>query len=374
MELPGATRLEPLELGEQEVAEQVVVAVGRPAADLLDQQVAPRQPLQAVRGARQVRHALGDRRHDPPQHGRSGQEPQVVAIERALELAAQVRRDVAVRARHGGDPAVGGPAAQRERGEVHAGRPALGPREQRPDLVVGQAVTGGGRERGGLVLVEREPVGTDLEQRALGAEPGQRDVGLRAGGERDAEPRRQVVEDHRERVEAGAVHQPVDVIEDQEARLRGMVEARQQARHRRGEHAIARRVGHDPLVPEPVDAGQRGREVGDEDGRVVVGLVEGQPRDRAPLPGRPLREHGGLAVPGRRDERHDRGLRARHERRDDPAAVDDALAGNDGFQLRLEQVGQDRLGGRHHGAHGCGGTAAARRTVNGWPGARSVAS
>ena len=46
-----AARLTPLELSEEELAEQVVVAVGeRPPADLLDEQVAPDEAFEARAG------------------------------------------------------------------------------------------------------------------------------------------------------------------------------------------------------------------------------------------------------------------------------------------------------------------------------------
>jgi len=101
-------------------------------------------------------------------------------------LTAEVVDDVAVVARERLDEAAGvGPVAQRQRGQVQGGRPALGALLQpghvggaqpQPEYLVEQ------RRR--LLQAEAQLLGADLQQLPADTHPGQRQRGIRAGGQR----------------------------------------------------------------------------------------------------------------------------------------------------------------------------------------------
>ena len=172
-----------------------------------------------------------------------------------------------------------------------------------------QRMPGGGREGLRLVGVEGEVPPPDLEEVPLCAEPRRTADPARCG--RRARPgtrRREVVEQRGERVEARAVHQPVGVVEDEQPRW----PTRCSSAARRGT-ATARTRGPGAAMDDAdrrvdrLDPIDRGRKVREEDARVVVEVVEGEPRDGSVLARGPLGEDDGLAVSGRRDDGDDRG-------------------------------------------------------------------
>ena len=127
-----------------------------------------------------------------------------------------------------------------------------------------------------------------------------------------------------ERVEAGAVLEPVQVVEDQDSRAAPLVEFRRQPRYRRREDA--RPGGRQRTVDRGVDrldpVDRRGN-VREEDARFVVELVQCQPRDVSLLMGGPVGQQDGLAVPGWGDDQDDRGCGLGREQAGQPPPRDD---------------------------------------------------
>ncbi len=333
-------RLSPLELGKEELAEQVVVAVGeRTAADLLDEQVAPDEAFEASAG---VGHPGDDFRNTGRHHLHDRgprEEPQVVLPKALGQLGREVGRDVAVAAGDGDRHAAltpGAPAG--DRCEIRPDRPALGSPMQLQHAIGVELAPGRPGERGGLLDVERKRRRADLEQLPAGAVAPERHRRLGAAGQRNAEVGGQVVEQGGERVETRPVLEAVRVVEDQQRRFAPAIHLGHEARHRRAEDAVTRCgvAGCDRRI-HGSDAPQGGDEVADQDDRVVVQRIERQPRDRARLARGPLRQDGCLAVARRGDQRHDRRTGGCEKGRNDAFPIDgsDAFAG--GLELGLEQ-------------------------------------
>ena len=114
---------------------------------------------------------------------------------------------------------------------------------------------------------------------------------------------------------------------------------RQNPGGRRRPAGTGRRPGsRSTLGLDRLDPVERHGEVREEHGGVVVAIVEGQPGHPGCVRGRPLRQHRRLAVPGGSDDR-DHGSLARTEQPlDDRGAVDDAGSDRRGGELRLVEL------------------------------------
>ena len=115
------------------------------------------------------------------------------------EKRQQVRRDVReeLLANVGGDDRVVAaeagrrdlPIAQRKCREANAGRPALGSRRQRVDLVLRQVEAGFGEMGCRLAAAERELARMDLHDPAPGSQRADRDCRLAAGAQHELRSR-----------------------------------------------------------------------------------------------------------------------------------------------------------------------------------------
>ena len=94
--------------------------------------------------------------------------------------------------------------------------------------------------------------------------------------------------------------------------------------------------------PDRLDAVERDGQVREQDGGIVVAVVDGQPGHPGRVRRRPLRQHRRLAVPRGSDDR-DHGPLARTEQAlDDGGAVDDAGSDRRGGELRLVELEGER--------------------------------
>ena len=134
-------------------------------------------------------------------------------------------------------------------------------------------------------------------------------------------------------VAALRVRDRLGVVEDQRDGLVHRGDRRRQAndvgdaRSGRGRRAADHRL-------ERLDAIQRGREIGEEDGGVVVASVRREPCDARLLVFGPLGEQGRLPVARRRDHGEHRAARRCDEPLDDRGPADDA-----GAKLRRVELG-----------------------------------
>ena len=130
-----------LELAPQELAEQVVVAV--PLASPVerhDEAVRAHERLERRRGPRGLEHRVAEAAAHPLEHRRVREEPGLGLRQPGQELEAEVlRHQPVVAGEHHGRRRVRRPGLQRERGEIEAGRPALGPLGQVGDARSGRA-------------------------------------------------------------------------------------------------------------------------------------------------------------------------------------------------------------------------------------------
>ena len=227
---------------------------------------------------------------------------------RARTSSHEVVDDVVVVAGEAGDERAGVvPPLQRQRGQLQGGDPALGTTLERADVVGGQPQAHRAVEIGrGLVGREAQVGRPHLHQLTAGAQLGQRQRRVGAGGEDQMQPRRLVLEDERHSVvHLRRVEHVVVVQHEDDLRRHGfdLVEqcGERRLRHRRGRgQQLQRRVadpGHRRL--------EGGHQVRPEQRGVVVPAVQGQPGDRRAGRGRraePFGEQRRLAEAGRRGQ------------------------------------------------------------------------
>ena len=162
------------------------------------------------------------------------------------------------------------------------------------------------QQRCRLVAGERQVARADLQNPAFGPQP--RDPQRRLGPARQRQPRavRHVIGQHRQRSPALPVVQHVHVIQDQHQRRRHRRERRAQPRDDRARH---RADGGGKRVEDPAADGlhriERFRDVGEQPLRIVVGFVDGHPRESLAVALSPLRQQRRLPVARRRDYRDD---------------------------------------------------------------------
>ena len=116
-----------------------------------------------------------------------------------------------------------------------------------------------------------------------------------------------MVGQHRQRGPAFPIVQHVHIVQDQRHRRGHRRQRRAEPRHHRAGHRAARggqRVEY-PLANR-LDRVQRFGDIGEQDLRVVVPLVQRHPREGPAVALGPLRQQRRLPVPGRRHHRHDR--------------------------------------------------------------------
>ena len=191
----------------------------------------------------------------------------------------------------------GPPAFICQRGEVKAGGPALGLRDEPINVRRCEVDARAREERRRFTGVHREIVSPDFDDASLSAKawdgyghrPPRTDRQLRAGGK----PERQLG-DH---VVALRIGQRLRMIEHQEDGLGHPGDGRDQPNDVRHAHSRSRDRPEDSWL-EALDPIERDREICEEDGRVVVTFVDRHPRHTGRLQICELRKQCALAVPG----------------------------------------------------------------------------
>ena len=333
----------------EDVGEQVVVAV--PAALVVErhhEQVPALQRLQHLAAPGRLGDGVAERAGEPVQDGRAEQEVADVLGLAVEDLLDEVVHDVPVVAGEPRDEAGRVVAvAQRDRGELQGGDPALGPGLQGLDVVRVQLQPGGVGEVGGRLLVGEPEVGrADLGELPARPQPGQRQRRVGAGADDQVHLRREVLEEERHaRLDLRALGEVV-VVED-EVHVVGedaeLVEDRRQ-------DALDRLTGLQQ--GQALGAGARcgalesGQHVGPEGGRTRVRLVQGHPRD-APGPGLTV---GSVGQPGGEQRRLPEARRGRDQGQPGPPGPQDLVEAGSRHQTlprpRVEELGLDQ-GERH---------------------------
>ena len=166
--------------------------------------------------------------------------------------------------------------------------------------------------------------------------------GSRRPGQRDRPSRRQLLRQRRDRVPAPPAAHVVAVVEDQHERG-GVADRR---REQRARAVLPARVA----LPKQCEHGRRDvgdrrdrrRQVGQEDGRVGVGRLEGDPRDRPSLGLGPLDQRARLAAAGRGGEHDQRGLHVQQPVHQG-TALNEREVGVRGPELVLQQWDAEHL-------------------------------
>ena len=238
-------------------------------------------------------------------------------------------------------------AAQRERGQLERGDPALGAGPERGDVGRVQVEPGGRREVGGRLLLGEPEVGrTHLGQLSAGTQPGQGQRRVGAGADDQAHLRRQPLQQQRH---AGLHVGPLGEVVVVEHEGQGTGQDAQLVEDG-GQHGLDRLPGLEQRQPGAAGVGCGALEcrqhVAPEDLRARVGRVQGHPGGA----GRRTRS-GGLPRQPRGEQRRlpEAGGRG-HEGQPGPAR--DLLQTRAGHQLgtglRQEELGLDE--GHGHGS------------------------
>ena len=212
------------------------------------------------------------------------------------------------------------------RSASRAGQPS-GASRQTLDDVIRQSGSVPAGESVGLAGVHGQLGRAELQQRRpLRAPAGQRQVDRLATGDGHLGSGRQVRDELGERVEGGAIREPMRVIEGQQDRAPTSDDGRQQAPdHRTGADAASVDGSEDGRV-QWLDAMEGRGQVAEEHARVVVEVVDRQPGRLARPVGGPLCEQRRLAVAGRRDDGDEPTVRFGPEASQDPAPRHRGLA------------------------------------------------
>ena len=228
---------------------------------------------------------VAQRRAQPVEHAGGQQEPSQRQRQLIDHLGRQVVGHQPVAAGEGRhERGRVGAVAQRQGGQLQAGRPALGARHQRRHLPLRQAQPHARvQELGGLLGSEAQVGGAHLGQLAAGAQARQRQRRILAGGEHQVDRRRQMLEQEGDGgVDGRGAHQVV-VVQHQQARLGQGGQVVDQA----GEDGLGRRRGRRGVQPgqrrAATGGGDRlegGDQVAENLVSVLVALVEREPGDR----------------------------------------------------------------------------------------------
>ena len=217
VERPGLPGLTALQLGPEQLPEQVVVAV--PAVVPVQrhqQEVRPLQRLQHPARPAGVQDGVAQRPAQAVQYRRAGEERHQLRGEPGQQLLAEVVGHEAVVAGEG-EPGVGLGAArlQGQRRQVQPDRPPLGAADQLGHLRPGRGDPGPLQQGTGLEPVHGQLAGPELQHPVLGGLQGRRQRRPEPGGQRQPRARREVQGDLGDLVQAPPVGEQLDVVQDQ---------------------------------------------------------------------------------------------------------------------------------------------------------------
>jgi hypothetical protein len=203
------------------------------------------------------------------------------------------------------------PCPHGQRGKVQPDRPPLRPPDELRRLRVAKLDPSALQQSASILVVHGQLVDPDLYDLALGAQRCHWERQLASGSQGKLRPSGKPDGKLGDRVQALPVAEYLHVVENQGHGLAHGGQRGRQPRHDGGRDGGARRgqsVEH-PRVDE-LDTVKRGGDVGQQDRRIVVAVVDRNPAHPAPLALGPLGQQRGLAVAGGSDDADDwRGMR-----------------------------------------------------------------
>ena len=328
------------QLGQKVIPKKVVVSVPLLAVVERDEeQVRAGEVVQARAGVLPLHDAVAQRSAEPLEGRCIEQEAEVVAREAAENLGPDVIADelIGQRARPDRRRSVVRFRADRERREIETRGPALGAPVDRGDLVGGQVDARRQEDGTRVVIAELEIARIDQGPAPAGKDPGDREATRRPAREHELRPTVEVTRERHEHVGRIRLGEAIDIVKDQDKRGRLRRESGAEARHGdRPDRGTWRCQGFGHIRPEGGSPAEREGDVGEQDGRVVVALVDRQPREVPRIALGPLREEGRLSVSGRRHHGNDRHVTARCEPVDEGVSSQQAGARRWRDELGLE--------------------------------------
>ena len=311
MQLGLALRSRATELRLEHVAEERVIAVGPVrVVERDDEQVRARHVAQHRAGPAAKQDRVAHRAGKLVEHRRLLEEGELLGVEPAEQLVAHVVREEPIVAAEALDRPVDVlVAVHRQGGEIEPGRPALGALEQHERVLGLEVQPDQAQHRHRLAPRHHEVARPEVEQPPLRTQAPDREVGLPAAGSHDLRAVRHRVGDRHDHALRLRRAQVVEVVEHEHERLLAQLERVGQLDERGGLEVVerARDRGHEPI-------------------RVVVELVDGEPRDRPRILLEPVLEQRRLPVPRGRDEQRERHVGRLREAAEQPLAPHGALA------------------------------------------------
>ena len=334
-------RFAAVQVGQQHVAEQVMVAVPlSPPVQRHQQHVGPGQLRQDRGGAGRVQYRLAQRTGHPLQHRGAGQERPLPLRDPFQDLCLQIVADQPVIAAEGQRRLPGRAAfSDGKYREVQAGWPPFGPLVQPRHVRITERDTGVAQQRGCLREGERKVTGADLQNPRLGAQPGDPQGRPAPPGQYQPRPGRHVIGQDRHRGPALGIMQQVHIVQDEHHGCGHRRERRGQPRQDRAVHR-AERGGQRVEYP-PADRLRRVQclgDVGEQNPWIVVGFVHRHPRECLAIPLGPLRQQRRFAIARRCHHRDDRRGVPVHQPLDQSGARDSPRAHRRAQQLRKGEV------------------------------------
>jgi hypothetical protein len=188
-----------------------------------------------------------------------------------------------------------------QRGQVQPDRPAFGPCEQFVDRGVVKPHAGTLQQGAGLLVVHGEVLDPELQHPALGAQQRHRQRQRGSGGQQQLRPGGQLGGQLGHQVQGLLVAEQFDMVKDQGHWLgHGRHRGRQPGHRVHDRGARPGQPANDSGV-DRLDPIQGDGQVGQQQRRIIVALVDSDPGHRARLAFGPLGQQGRLAVPGGRD-------------------------------------------------------------------------
>ena len=309
-------RLGLTELARQQIAQQRMAAV-RLAVPVEggEQQVSALERREDAARVLLLQDGVADRGGQTLEHRCSPEKGPQLVRQRGEELGAEVLRQEPIVASRQGLVAPAGVLAGREHAETDTRRPALAAPDQLGGLVARETRAQAAQQRLALPPAQRQVGRAQLEQASIRAKPSDRQRRGEASHQSQRRSGRDVLGQRRQHLRRVARPDQLRVVEHDHEVLERAQPGREPLQL--GRPLLREASGRDtgPVVGR--DALERLAEPGEEDGRVVVGLVDGEPCAGPSLALDPLRRERRLAVSRGGDER-DEGRRCRpqavHER------------------------------------------------------------
>ena len=198
-------RLGPGQLAAQHLSEEMVVAVPLPGViEWHDEEILSLQDFDDLRRVGRSDHRVAQRRAEPVEDGRPGQElPGLLRLTAEYLLGQEVDDEAVVAGELADEGARRGMTAQRERREIYPGRPSLGPFDEIVQVGLSEFDGRHGvHQRGGLSRREAQLAGPDLQHFPRSPQPRQRQRRVGPRDEHDLGGRREMEQQERQLVMA----------------------------------------------------------------------------------------------------------------------------------------------------------------------------